>query len=174
MYFEFLFRRAHSRRRVERMYWSGVSLYSFTTISKDVMVGTTGPMGSGLPQLGLPRRFAMNSFLALPAANRRNTSFYHFWPVITPSDLAERRKGRREWKAGADALRGGRLFRIATLLYAPKRMPIRGTAGFEPTPTARFTRGAQTAGDLGKPYKRPGWTKTNCGRKRGVEGKEDR
>jgi hypothetical protein len=28
MYLEFLLRRAHSRRRVERMYWSGVSLYS--------------------------------------------------------------------------------------------------------------------------------------------------
>ena len=62
MYLEFLLRRAHSRRRVERMYWSGVSLYSFTTCSKEVMVGTTGPMGSGLPQLGLPRRFAMDSF----------------------------------------------------------------------------------------------------------------
>src|SRR5271156_765348 len=61
MYLEFLLRRAHSRRRVERMYWSGVSLYSFTTCSKEVMVGTTGPMGSGLPQLGLPRRFAMDS-----------------------------------------------------------------------------------------------------------------
>src|ERR1700727_3129746 len=59
MYFEFLLRRAHSRRRVERMYWSGVSLYSLTTCSKDVMVGTTGPIGSGLPQLGFPRRFAM-------------------------------------------------------------------------------------------------------------------
>src|SRR6516225_3462487 len=29
------------------------------------MVGTTGPMGSGLPQFGLPRRFAM--FESLPA-----------------------------------------------------------------------------------------------------------
>src|SRR5579871_6763846 len=59
MYFEFLFLRAHSRRRVDRMYWSGCSLNSFTTCSNSVMVGTTGPMGSGLPQLGLPRRFAM-------------------------------------------------------------------------------------------------------------------
>src|SRR5438067_7358472 len=60
MYFEFLFRLAHSRRRVERTYWSGVSLYSFTTCSKEVTVGTTGPIGSGLPQFGLPRRFAIS------------------------------------------------------------------------------------------------------------------
>src|SRR5260370_8869418 len=59
IYFEFLFRRAHSRSLVERMYWSGVSLNSFTTCSNDVTVGTTGPMGSGLPQLGFPRRFAI-------------------------------------------------------------------------------------------------------------------
>ena len=59
MYFEFLLRRAHSRRRVDRRYWSGVSLYSRTTCSNSVMVGTIGPMGSGLPQLGFPRRFAM-------------------------------------------------------------------------------------------------------------------
>src|SRR5208337_2635345 len=59
MYFEFLFRRAHSRRRVDRMYWSGVSLNSFTITSKEVTVGTTGPMGSGLPQFGFPRRFAI-------------------------------------------------------------------------------------------------------------------
>src|SRR5438309_789702 len=60
IYFEFLFRLAHSRRRVERTYWSGVSLYSFTTCSKEVTVGTTGPIGSGLPQFGLPRRFAIS------------------------------------------------------------------------------------------------------------------
>src|ERR1700761_11556 len=78
MYLEFLLRRAHSRRRVERTYWSGVSLYSLTTCSNEVMVGTTGPIGSGLPQLGLPRRFAMDGFLAIQAAVRRNTSFYHF------------------------------------------------------------------------------------------------
>src|SRR5208282_4531033 len=63
MYLEFLFRRAHSRNRVERMYWSGVSLNSLTTCSKEVTVGTTGPIGSGFPQLGLPRRFAMFCFL---------------------------------------------------------------------------------------------------------------
>src|SRR5208337_3477737 len=62
MYLEFLFFRAHSRRRVERMYWSGWSLNSFTTCSNSVMVGTTGPIGSGLPQLGLPRRFAIVQF----------------------------------------------------------------------------------------------------------------
>src|SRR5215472_17397592 len=60
MYFEFLLRRAHSRRRVERTYWSGVSLNSFTACSNDVTMGITGPMGSGLPQLGLPRLFAIN------------------------------------------------------------------------------------------------------------------
>src|SRR5690348_1296197 len=59
MYFEFLLRRAHSRRRVERRYWSGVSLYSLTTCSNSVTVGTIGPIGSGLPQFGLPRLFAM-------------------------------------------------------------------------------------------------------------------
>src|SRR5271166_4048173 len=64
MYLEFLFFRAHSRRRVERMYWSGWSLNSLTTCSNSVMVDTTGPIGSGLPQLGLPRRFAMVQFLS--------------------------------------------------------------------------------------------------------------
>src|ERR1035437_137803 len=60
MYLEFLLRRAHSRRRVDRMYWSGLSLNSFTICSKEVTVGTTGPMGSGLPQFGFPRRFAID------------------------------------------------------------------------------------------------------------------
>src|SRR2546430_10268000 len=60
MYLEFLFRRAHSRRRVDRKYWSGVSLYSFTTCSNSVTVGTIGPIGSGLPQFGFPRLLAMN------------------------------------------------------------------------------------------------------------------
>src|ERR1035437_4864807 len=59
IYLEFLLRRAHSRRRVDRMYWSGGSLNSFTICSKEVTVGTTGPMGSGLPQFGFPRRFAI-------------------------------------------------------------------------------------------------------------------
>src|SRR5262249_53755022 len=59
MYFEFLLRRAHSRRRVERTYWSGVSLNSFTACSNDVTTGITGPIGSGLPQLGLPRLLAI-------------------------------------------------------------------------------------------------------------------
>src|SRR5208282_6696604 len=62
IYLEFLLRRAHSRRRVERMYWSGVSLNSLTTCSNEVTVGTTGPIGSGLPQFGLPRRFAIDFF----------------------------------------------------------------------------------------------------------------
>lgn len=59
MYLEFLFRRAHSRKRVDRKYWSGESLYSRTTCSNSVIVGVIGPMGSGLPQFGFPRRFAM-------------------------------------------------------------------------------------------------------------------
>src|SRR3954464_14883360 len=59
MYFEFLLRRAHSRRRVDRKYWSGESLYSRTTCSNSVMVGVMGPIGSGLPQFGFPRRLAM-------------------------------------------------------------------------------------------------------------------
>src|SRR5258708_20062002 len=61
MYLEFLFRRAHSRSRVERKYWSGESLYSCTTCSNSVIVGVTGPIGSGLPQLGFPRRLAMKN-----------------------------------------------------------------------------------------------------------------
>src|SRR6185312_14595298 len=60
MYLEFLLRRAHSRSRVDRKYWSGVSLYSFTTCSNSVTVGTIGPIGSGLPQFGFPRLLAMN------------------------------------------------------------------------------------------------------------------
>ncbi len=63
MYLEFLLRRAHSRSRVERMYWSGVSLNSLTICSKEVTVGTTGPMGSGLPQFGFPRRFAIKVYV---------------------------------------------------------------------------------------------------------------
>src|ERR1700733_7290453 len=59
IYFEFLFRRAHSRNRVDRKYWSGDSLYSRTTCSNSVTVGVMGPIGSGLPQLGFPRRLAM-------------------------------------------------------------------------------------------------------------------
>ena len=65
MYFEFLLRRAHSRKRVERKYWSGESLYSRTTCSNSVIVGVTGPIGSGLPQFGFPRRFAMNYCLSI-------------------------------------------------------------------------------------------------------------
>jgi hypothetical protein len=65
MYFEFLFRRAHSRSRVDRMYWLGCSLNSRVTRSNSVMVGITGPIGSGLPQLGFPRLFAMNQVFSL-------------------------------------------------------------------------------------------------------------
>ncbi len=59
MYLEFLLRLAHSRRRVDRMNWSGGSLNSLVICSNEVTVGTTGPMGSGLPQFGFPRRFAI-------------------------------------------------------------------------------------------------------------------
>src|SRR5437588_6523012 len=63
MYLEFLLRRAHSRRRVERRYCSGSSLNSFTACSKEVTTGMIGPMGSGFPQFGFPRRFAINKFV---------------------------------------------------------------------------------------------------------------
>src|SRR5438309_74797 len=59
MYLEFLLRRAHSRSRRVRWYWSGVSLNSLTACSNEVTTGITGPIGSGLPQFGFPRRFAM-------------------------------------------------------------------------------------------------------------------
>src|SRR5205807_8926153 len=76
MYLEFLFRRAHSRSRVDRRYWSGVSLYSFTTCSNSVTVGTIGPIGSGLPQFGFPRLLAMNlpwlGFLLLNTLDSRD------------------------------------------------------------------------------------------------------
>jgi hypothetical protein len=65
MYLEFLLRRAHSRNRVERRYWSGESLYSRTTCSNSVMVGVIGPIGSGFPQFGFPRRFAMDGYASL-------------------------------------------------------------------------------------------------------------
>src|SRR5258708_6930619 len=74
MYLEFLFRRAHSRSRVDRRYWSGESLYSRTTCSNSVMVGVTGPIGSGLPQLGFPRRFAMGK-KTFPTKNDSPTVF---------------------------------------------------------------------------------------------------
>src|SRR5580692_5915306 len=74
MYLEFLLRRAHSRRRVDRRYWSGESLYSRTTCSNSVMVGTMGPIGSGLPQLGFPRLLAMkNAFLRSGESTATNT-----------------------------------------------------------------------------------------------------
>jgi len=74
MYLEFLLRRAHSRRRVDRMYWSGGSLNSFVICSKEVTVGTTGPMGSGLPQFGFPRRFAIDLFVLERSIFRGSTS----------------------------------------------------------------------------------------------------
>ena len=50
MYLEFLFFRAHSRKRVETNVLVGLKLNSSTTCSNSVIVGTTGPIGSGLPQ----------------------------------------------------------------------------------------------------------------------------
>src|SRR5271167_2958844 len=84
MYLEFLFFRAHSRRRMERMYWSGWSLNSFTTCSNSVMVGTIGPIGSGLPQLGLPRRFAIVQ--CRPVFSMRITFFGPSDPVASLSN----------------------------------------------------------------------------------------
>src|SRR5713226_9668865 len=77
MYFEFLLRRAHSRSRVERKYWSGESLYSRTTCSNSVMVGVIGPIGSGLPQFGFPRRLAMkHAFLTSGGMNSISSAIY--------------------------------------------------------------------------------------------------
>src|SRR5208282_1564224 len=59
------------RSRVERKYWSGESLYSCTTCSNSVIVGVTGPIGSGLPQFGFPRRFAMKN---IPSCGIRTSS----------------------------------------------------------------------------------------------------
>src|SRR2546423_13975646 len=72
MYLEFLLRRAHSRRRVDRRDWSGVSFNSFTACSNDVTIGITGPMGSGLPQLGLPRLFAIINLLLAFSGDKSN------------------------------------------------------------------------------------------------------
>src|ERR1700678_2219883 len=74
MYLEFLLRRAHSRRRVDRMSWSGGSLNSLVICSKEVTVGTTGPMGSGLPQFGFPRRFAIEVSVLRKEYFRSSTS----------------------------------------------------------------------------------------------------
>jgi hypothetical protein len=47
-------------------------LNSLTACSKEVTTGMTGPMGSGLPQLGLPRRLAIVGF-ALPLNRKMRT-----------------------------------------------------------------------------------------------------
>jgi hypothetical protein len=78
MYFEFLLRRAHSRSRVERKYWSGESLYSRTTCSNSVIVGVIGPIGSGLPQLGFPRRLAMNIYASYLGMKLQTMNFPTF------------------------------------------------------------------------------------------------
>src|SRR5208337_2574294 len=92
MYFEFLLRRAHSRSRVERKYWSGESLYSRTTCSNSVMVGVMGPIGSGLPQLGFPRRLAID---ITPRASDKFTPVeFRFIPLaegFTPFLAADQR-----------------------------------------------------------------------------------
>src|SRR4029077_12257783 len=61
MYLEYLFARPHSRGRVDVKDWAGDSLSSCTTCSNSVIVGVTGPIGSGLPQFGFPRRLAMKN-----------------------------------------------------------------------------------------------------------------
>jgi hypothetical protein len=69
------------------MYWSGVSLNSFTTCSNDVTVGTTGPIGSGLPQFGLPRRFAIDygPFLVVVLVpSQRMLMMYQTWSDAVP------------------------------------------------------------------------------------------
>ena len=61
-HFEFFLATSHSRRRVERdIVWSQFEFAN--THSNSTMVGITGPIGSGLPQLGLPRLFAIYSVL---------------------------------------------------------------------------------------------------------------
>jgi len=54
MNLEFLFRHAHSRKRLECTYWSGRSLSSLTASSNADTVGITEPNGIRLPQFGLP------------------------------------------------------------------------------------------------------------------------
>jgi hypothetical protein len=50
-----------------------------------VMVGTTGPIGSGLPQFGFPRRFAMRYLSSLRShiPPDRNTPFYRTLNIKT-------------------------------------------------------------------------------------------
>src|SRR6202158_4233008 len=68
-----LFRRAPSRARGVRRYWSGESLYSCTPCSNSVIVGVTGPIASGLPQLGFTRRLAMKN---MPSYAWNKESFF--------------------------------------------------------------------------------------------------
>src|SRR5882762_1979425 len=95
MYLEFLFRRAHSCSRVERKYWSGESLYSCTTCSNSVIVGVTGPIGSGLPQFGFPRRLAMKN---IPSYTWNKDFFFKasifFDSKKRPGDSSAKRKPR--------------------------------------------------------------------------------
>src|SRR5258708_36051249 len=63
MYFEFLLRRAHSRRRVERKYCTGESLYSRTTCSNLVVVGGIVPVCSRFPPLGVLRCLCVEHLL---------------------------------------------------------------------------------------------------------------
>jgi hypothetical protein len=45
-----------------------------TACSKDVTVGITGPIGSGLPQFGFPRRFAIKFFLPRKLVVKNNSA----------------------------------------------------------------------------------------------------
>jgi hypothetical protein len=48
-----------------------------------VTVGTTGPMGSGLPQFGFPRRFAIGVYLSFGAGCSGHADRLPATPYIT-------------------------------------------------------------------------------------------
>jgi len=89
MNFEFLLRLAHSRSRVDVMYWSGCSLNSRVTCSNSVMVGTTGPLGSGLPQFGLPRFFAIDPPLRYSSHNESFSVVFLFYRKLLAATLLQ-------------------------------------------------------------------------------------
>jgi len=64
MYFEFLLRCAHSRSRVDVMYWSGCSLSSRVTCSNSVTIGVTM---TAFPQFGLLFSFSAFNYGAVSA-----------------------------------------------------------------------------------------------------------
>src|SRR5437762_2418893 len=102
MYFEFLLRRAHSRRRVERRYWSGESLYSRTTCSNSVMVGVIGPIGSGLPQFGFPRRLAMKNAFPRRGMKLQTAAHQIAYLYDSPSRLRDSRRSKASPRTNID------------------------------------------------------------------------